>query len=364
MHLLFILGIIMKGGAEISMLTLARGLSERGYRVTLVTYGQHRDFVQHAGKNVAVIQLPQNRTFEVFFPLYRLLRKLRPHVLVTALTHTNVASILAAAAAHTGTRVVVTEHGQTALDPHYLKKIEGLLLPIIAGALYATADEVVAVSKGLAKFIEGIIPWKRTTPVRVIYNPAVPISIPPAPAAPHPWLGAGEPIIISVGRMQKEKNFSHLIHAFAEVAKKRPARLVILGEGAQEAELKALTQQLGIQDRVLFPGFVKNVSDWLQHSQIFVCTSLLEAFGNAIVEAMACGLTVVSVDCPHGPAEILEQGRYGFLVPQQNVAALATAISNAIDSPMDKDYVRTRAAMFNEKQCFDGYDQLLQRLYP
>jgi glycosyltransferase involved in cell wall biosynthesis len=126
--------------------------------------------------------------------------------------------------------------------------------------------------------------------------------------------------------------------------------------------LQTLATDIGMNDYILFPGFVDNVNDWLQHATVFVCASLFEGFGNAIVEAMACGVTVVSTDCPYGPVEILEHGRYGRLVPSGDVEALANAINNAIDHPMDRDAIRGRAATFNEAQCIEAYAGLLRDL--
>ena len=363
-HLLFVLGINMRGGAEISMLTLARGLRQKGYRVTIAAFGRASELaVKSRASGIDVVQLNEPRTFRAAVPLYKLLRKLGPDIIVSAMTHTNVMVLGVALAARTGAPVVVTEHGQTALNSSLSTGLGGKLLPKLAGLLYARAAEVVAVSKGLAVYIDKIIPWRRHQPVRVIYNPVIPASFSPAAGAPHAWLeDKNVPVVMSVGRLEKEKNFAQLVSAFAQVARARPVRLIILGEGSEKTMLELLAEKLGVREHVFFPGFKRNVHDWLDRASVFVCSSISEGFGNAIVEAMACGLTVVSTNCPYGPAEILEKGMYGHLVPPGNTDAMANAIQEAIDRPMDKNFIRSRAANFNEVQCFEAYDALLRGL--
>lgn len=352
------------GGAEMSMFTLAEGLRRKGYAVTLAIFGRTENIgAQHVGPDVEIVRMDAQRTLTAIFPLYHLVRKLRPAILITALTPTNVIGILAALAAHTHTRVIATEHGPLSLDPRHLSGWQKYLLPTLAGLLYTGTDEIVAVSQGLADFVQNVIFIKRRRPVRVIYNPVIREPRSPLPIFSHPWIQENkDPIVIGVGRLEPEKNFTLLLQAFAQVAHKRPSRLIILGEGSEKAKLLALAQELGVSGRVLFPGFVANVDDWLHCASVFVCASDFEGFGNAIVEAMDQGLTVVSADCPYGPAEILDGGHYGHLVPCGDARAMAAAIEQALDKPMDPSIVRARAALFSQARCFDAYDTLIGEL--
>jgi glycosyltransferase involved in cell wall biosynthesis len=345
------------------MLSIARGLQKRGLHVAVVAYGRRTDLAQDDKSGVEIIRLDAIRTLGIVTPLCRLIKERRPAVFITALTHTNIVTTLAVRSARMGTKIVVTEHGQKCLDPALLSGLQKIYLPHFAGLVYMLADEIVTVSKGLAAFTENILPWHRKTPVRVIYNPVVPTDPPPSASPPHPWLAPGQPpVVISAGRLENDKQFSLLMRAFGRVARKRPCHLIILGEGSERHMLQTLAVDIGMNEQILLPGFVDNVNNWFQHSSVFVCSSLFEGFGNAIVEAMACGVTVVSTDCPFGPVEILEHGRYGRLVPSGDVEALANAINNAIDHPMDSDAIRGRAATFNEAQCIEAYAGLVRDL--
>jgi len=149
--------------------------------------------------------------------------------------------------------------------------------------------------------------------------------------------------VLGVGKLKPQKGFDVLLRAFARVRAARPARLVILGEGPQRRALEQLARELGLSaDDVALPGFVANPYAWMARSAVFALSSRWEGLPNALIEALACGCAVVSSDCPSGPAEILENGRLGPLVPVDDAAALAAAIERAL-APSDPAPRRARA---------------------
>ncbi len=154
------------------------------------------------------------------------------------------------------------------------------------------------------------------------------------------------------------KDFSVLIRAFAKVRAKRDCRLVILGEGELRPELEALVRELDVQDSVQLPGFVNNPYAWMSRAELFVLSSAWEGFGNVLVEAMACGATVVSTDCPSGPSEILEGGKWGPLVPVGDVDALAERMLEALSSPTDVN-AKLRARDFDYAAIVGQYIETL-----
>ena len=163
--------------------------------------------------------------------------------------------------------------------------------------------------------------------MRVVPNPVPHDDVAAMAAAPldHPWFDEpGVPVILSAGRLVGQKDFSTLIRAFAQVVKSRPARLVILGEGRERGALAALARELGVAEGVDLPGFVANPFAWMARARVFAVSSIYEGLSMVLVEAMACGTPVVSTDCPHGPRELLEDGRWGRLVPVGAGGASAT----------------------------------------
>ena len=169
-------------------------------------------------------------------------------------------------------------------------------------------------------------------------------------------------MVISAGRLAEEKDFATLIDAFAILRKNGPARLIILGEGDLRTELQGRIDGLGLTQDAILPGGVPDISPWLHYADVFVVSSLYEGFGNALVEAMAVGCQVVSTDCPFGPREILRAGAYGKLVPVADAPAMAQAITETLQAPIDRDELKRRSLDFTVKASMQAYDALFKRL--
>ena len=163
-----------------------------------------------------------------------------------------------------------------------------------------------------------------------------------------------------MGNLIRIKDFATLIRAFARLRATRPARLVILGEGPEHGSLEQLARQLGVAPDVDLPGFTINPYAFMARADVFALASRVEGLSNAIIEALACGCPVVSTDCPNGPAEVLEHGRYGRLVPVGDEAALTEAIAATLQASPDRDKLRRRAADFSVERATERYLQLLE----
>ena len=150
----------------------------------------------------------------------------------------------------------------------------------------------------------------------------------------HQWLRHKEkPVILSVARLAKQKNFPLLLHAFAVIRQQLDVRLVIIGEGPEREALEQLIQTLGLDQSVSLLGHENNPWSSMLRADVFVLPSEEEAFGLVLVEAMACGLPVIATDAiAGGPRSILGDSDYGLLVPNQDGRALADSIINVLTS--------------------------------
>jgi glycosyltransferase involved in cell wall biosynthesis len=172
-----------------------------------------------------------------------------------------------------------------------------------------------------------------TQKVRVIYNPVVSPELYEKADAPveHPWFQPHQPpVVLAAGRLVALKGYDTLLRAFARVRQETPARLVILGEGPERPNLERLASELGVAADVDMPGFDPNPFRYMKRAGVFVLSSRYEGLPNVLIQALACGCPVVSTDCPSGPSEILDGGRYGVLVPVDDVEAMAGAIVRAL----------------------------------
>ena len=226
---------------------------------------------------------------------------------------------------------------------------------------YPYSDAAVGVSLGVSSELAGVSGISRKR-IHTVYNPVVSAGLlRKAREAPeHPWFNAsGPPVVVSIGRMHKQKDFSTLLAAFARFLARRPARLIVLGKGPQLSDLLSLAHELRISEHVDFPGFVNNPYAFLARARLFVLSSRSEGLANVLIEAMACGCPVVSTDCPFGPKEILEGGRWGELVPVGDPKALAEAMVRTIEAPPRQNALRERAGFFSVERAVSRYEELL-----
>ena len=317
-HIALFLPCLEGGGAQRITLNLAKGLLQiEGVKVDIVLGQAQGSFLKDVPAGVRLVNLDQNRMLKTILPLARYLRSERPDALVSALDYANVAAVLASVLSGTGTRTAVVTHIHlsSALMRHSLWKRR--IFRFLIRRTYRRAHAVIAVAKGVADDMAqliGISPER----IRVIYNPVIGEDmLGRANEIPeHPWLKSSDiPVILAVGRLTVQKDFSTLIKAVALLRKHTNVRLIILGEGEKHSELQALAAQLEIEDCVALPGFVANPCCYMRRAAVVALSSRWEALPTVLIEAMHCGTRVVSTDCPCGPSEILAQGRYGRLVP-------------------------------------------------
>jgi glycosyltransferase involved in cell wall biosynthesis len=348
------------GGAERSIAAVANGLAARGAQVSLVlatARGPYMDAVQPA---VQVVDLGAPSMLRALPRLVRHLRRAQPSALLAAMSHANVAAALAHRLARSRARLVLSERVHVA---SLLAEYRGASMRATYALMrwtYPWADQVVAVSQGVADDLTRHIP---VAPERVvtIYNPIVDEQLLAlAQAEPtHPWLKSVDaPVVLAAGRLIPQKDFATLIEAFAQLRRKRPARLLILGEGELREPLLAQAARLGVADDVSLPGFESNPFAVMRAARVFVLSSRFEGLPGVLIQAMTCGARVVSTDCPSGPREVLEDGRWGALVPVGDAAALGAAIEAALDDP-SPPAVRERAEAFTAERAVDGYARAL-----
>lgn len=379
LHLAISLSGLEVGGVQRTMLTLAGALAGRGHRVDVVVPSARGPFRSLLPAGVRLVDLEtwwlrlppiavrkRHRVMASPPLVARYLRRERPQVLLSASHYVNVAALLGRRLAGTGTPLAVSQrtHISRAVRNAWIPGLRRPFLGAMVRRTYPWAGAIVAVSDGVADDLARTANLPRAR-IHTIYNPVATPDIPEKAREPveHPWLAAGEPpVVLGVGRLAAQKDFPTLLRAFARLRARRPARLVILGEGRKRRALEAQVRDLGLTADVDLPGYRENPFAWMARAQLFVLSSAYEGLPGALIQALACGCPVVSADCPSGPREVLAGGEYGPLVPVGDDAAMAAAMARVLDAPPARERQQARAAAYSVEACADRYEALLLEL--
>jgi glycosyltransferase involved in cell wall biosynthesis len=352
------------GGVERQTLTLAAELEARGVAVTLLVNEAVGELRGAVPASIRLIDLQCRRTSRAIPRIARFLRQERPDVLLANLNHNNIAAVLGNLLAGMPARVIICQH--SVLSSAYLrtKGISHRVTPSIYRWISPGFVKAVAVSAGIAREFRAIahIPQSK---IVVIHNPVIGADFDIRARKPvdHPWLDdPSRKVFVTAGRLVPIKDHETLLHALALHRQRHDGRLLILGAGPLRESLVALARALGLHDAVDFLGFQDNPLPYFRRADAFVLSSFAEGFGNVLVEAMGCGTPVIATNCEHGPAEILDDGRYGVLVEARNAQALADAMGRVSELPeiWPDALLKSRAFSFSTTACVSAYLHLLE----
>jgi glycosyltransferase involved in cell wall biosynthesis len=349
------------GGAERAIIHLAQGFAQQGFQVDLVVAQQKGSYHLPNHYLLSMTDLRKRRIIACLPGLIGYLRRNQPEVIISAMDHANLVALWARRFAGVPSRIITTTHTMISLAPLANVPRRECLIPFLAHIFYPWADHIVAVSQAAAEDLTRKARLPHAS-VKVIYNPIVtPELLQMAHEnLDHPWFMSGSPpVILAVGRLAIEKNFSILIKAFKEVRERMNVRLMILGEGEDRELLEDLIKEYKLSDSVSLPGFVSNPFVFMANAGVLVLSSNWEGLPSVLIEAMACGTPVVSTDCPGGAAEILDGGRFGRLVPMGDAYALAEAIVDVLASQSNAEMLRRRAMDFSVEIITQQYIDMI-----
>jgi GalNAc-alpha-(1->4)-GalNAc-alpha-(1->3)-diNAcBac-PP-undecaprenol alpha-1,4-N-acetyl-D-galactosaminyltransferase len=349
MKITLVISSLSCGGAERVLVLLAKGFIERGYEVSVVTLsGKDTDFYKlpEGVSRLALAIMKKSPTpFHALWNnltrwliLRRGIQDTQPDVVISFLTQTNILTLLSLI--NTSYPVIVTEH----CDPTVMSygKIRNNLRIFI----YPQAAKVVSVSKGVDSYFDWLSQSKKT----VIYNPIVLRDNEQDQANFPKGFDLEKNWVVSMGRLTNQKGFDILLSAFAQIADRYADwNLLILGEGELRQQLEKIRDDLGLANRAILPGNISNPFPTLRKSQLFVMASRFEGFPMVHGEAMACGLPIISTDCPSGPREIIRNNLDGILVPNGDVSALATAMDRLMSDSQERKRLATYAPEVTER---------------
>jgi glycosyltransferase involved in cell wall biosynthesis len=342
-------------GVDRVMGNLLPAVARRGYCVDLLRVRGHGPAV--GDPEVRVMDLGTSHVYTSLMQAVRYFRRERPIVMLSDKDRVNRAALLARALARTCTRLVLRSGTTISRDLAGRRPLDRWLQKTSIGRFYRYANNIVVPSQGAAKDMAEYtgLDLGRIT---VVPNPVVPRALFDAaqPVPEHPWYRPDQPaVILGVGELSARKDFQTLLHAFAQVRRTRPCRLLILGEGRHRDRLQALAQALEVAGEVHLAGFQSNPHPYMAHAACLVLSSKWEGLGLVLIEALALGTPVVATDCPSGPREILQDGLYGRLVPVSDADAMAHAILRTLETPPPSTLLRKAALPYEVERATSAY---------
>lgn len=367
MHIALLLSDMRGGGAQKMVINLGNWLSRNGHQVDLISICPNNDYSNYLYEGVNLIQLNKSRAIKSIWALSRYIKNNNPQILFTALFHVNLIAIISKIiSGNQNPKLFISERNNISSRLKHLPAIKHFFWHRLISLLYPLSDKIICISNGVKDDLAKFTGITKADKMKVIYNPVVTDEF-------EDNLNSNVPNIfpinckvklITSGRLVPQKDYPTLFRSLSSFLKIEPStHLVILGSGSLETELKAMTKDLKIDNHVTFAGFVSNPLAYMKQAEIFIITSAWEGFCNVIVEALYCGLKVVSTNCPSGPSEILKDGTYGKLVKVGDNTDIKNAITEIIKSPHDKYKQKDRALDFHidviGKQFIESFENTL-----
>jgi len=369
--LLFLLPSFTFGGAERTSLNLLGGIDKSRFRVCLVTSRKIFPYFEHIEieRFLAVEDLGIETWFCSFKTFIRdirsialLLKKEQPDLAFGMMHYPSALLVFAKKIFLRSAKVIVSPRGPSSeYLRHFEKKFfrKGYLNRIF-NFFCKYADGIVVPSRGMKEECVGQFsadPEKVTVisncvdydDIKRRCEEQVDLDIPP-----------GFQLIATSGRLEREKNMPLVFKVFSQARRFRDLKLVVVGDGVEKENLIRLAQELGIDKDVIFTGFQRNPYKFIRRCDVFLHTCLFEGFANAIIEAMACGVPVVAVNCPYGPRDIIVQGESGFLVPMNDEKGMVDVLLQLTDNRELRERISEKAVerskAFSVKNMVNGYE--------
>jgi len=361
MYLAVFLPSLSGGGAERVILQVANKIAERGHRVDMVLASATGAYIGEVSDCVNIIDFKSSKVSLSLLQMRSYIKDSSPEVMLSALPHANLVALMSVMLSKVKPRLIISERNTIGIHSIKSQGIKGNLMRYLMRLLYPRSDAIIAVSDGVARSLSEYINISRDS-VSIIPNPCNidRIRCLSNEMINESWFDLNDlPIVVGVGRLTEQKDFSLLIRSFSLALREVEARLLILGEGELRGELEDLAAGLGLnRENFFMPGFKDNPFKYLKRSNVFVLSSKWEGFPNVILQALGCGCSVISTNCQSGPSEILDDGKWGDLVPVGDLEMLSKSIVFRLQN-RNRINVESRCAFFDIDGIVDKYIKVI-----
>lgn len=355
------------GGAEKLHFNLLNDWIQQGLDVELVVLldlpldEEDQEAFSLLHPDCKVTTFNQKKLRSCVLPLIQYFKSYDGNVILSPMWPLTCISIFAWLFSGTKAKLFISEHTNLTASHEHETNSNLWLLRFSMILLYRLATGIIAVSDGVKNDVANLA-LLRKSQIDVIYNPVATelgaCSIEKiSEYQKNYWDSAYSIRILGVGTLKEQKNFSLLIKAFSFLSSeiRDRSQLIILGDGPLRLSLLSEIESYGLEKQIFLKGNVLDTYPWYASSSLFVLSSSWEGFGNVLVEALECGIPIVSTDCKSGPSEILENGKFGTLVPVNDHHALQNAIEIVLNMEHDSQILKTRAQDFSIKKISREY---------
>jgi glycosyltransferase involved in cell wall biosynthesis len=354
------------GGPERETVLLCNALAAKGVRVTILALREEGPLRSLVDSSVQVVIVPGRRMRYAVPGLRRLIRALAPSIVVSSgIPSLNLATLIAVLTLPRAQRpkVVLREAAVPSMARHDPSRSNRIAYRALRH-LYRHADRIITLTdQANRELVQNFsVPERKISVMQL--NAAIPATMIARMSQWDGETGRERDLIVCVGRLSREKDHRTLMRALTLMPPERRWRLAIVGDGPERMALEAFARSNNLADRTIFVGYVVDQFDWMMRARVLVLPSLYEGLPCVIMEALACGTPVVCTDCPHGPREILEGGRYGTLVPVGDPAAMAAAIEAALDHIPDRSFLMRRGFEYSAERAAMRFIEILADLEP
>lgn len=339
---------LQTGGAQQAAVLISSGMIALGHNVYIAAASLQGALIQRVNSACTLVDLDSIKPIRARKKLSELVNRIKPDGVICFGIYAGIAAALSKAAWESNPPLIIRNENNLHLDWQQATALNRVIGPLLS-RWAAGRSSIVAVSRSLAPATADYlrIPTKDVT---VILNPVIDDTSPRSQGDEfdmNPLPSSGSiPTFVAMGRLEHQKGFDVLIDAFSLVSRQKKCRLLIFGEGTLRSTLQAQIDALNLTDSILLAGHTPAPLAQMRSAHAFVLSSRFEGFGLVLVEALFSGTQVISTDCDYGPSEILEQGRYGRLVPVGDVVRLSEAMLESFEDA--NRYERPRAAWFEQ----------------
>ena len=353
------------GGTEIVLKSIINAMIDRypQYNIDLILAREEGAILRDIDNRISIINLDCKHVKYCLYNLVKYFRKEEPDCFISSLDYSNITASLAHQLSRSSSQLILWEHSITSVHSETTISKYRILRYFLIRYFYNRADHIISVSRGVAEDLTDFFHINKKK-LRVIYNPVDQnkiIQLSNREIVKPPLDIYKEKYIISVGRLVQAKNYTLLIQAFNILSKHSLIKLVVIGTGPENNRIQQQIRRLQLDERIILTGNMDNPFPLIKNASVVVLSSKWEGFGLVLLEALVLQKQIVSTDCPSGPREILDHGKYGLLVPVNNPEKLAEGISRIIKGKVkfDEELLLQRAKYFNIEKSFNQFMEVI-----